>query len=77
MARRCRRAPGGPRRRVCKAHEGATAWESWLRCTPSTHRAYRTKAKRARPLSTWRVGAGARTPRAGAGGGKRLRREAT
>eukprot|EP00965_Chrysotila_dentata_P180838 5969334-Pleurochrysis_carterae.AAC.4 len=62
---------------ACKVHEGATAWENWPRCTPSTHRVYRRKAKRARQPSTWEVDAGARIPRAGTGGGKWLRREAT
>eukprot|EP00965_Chrysotila_dentata_P130103 4300925-Pleurochrysis_carterae.AAC.2 len=62
---------------ACKVHEGATAWENWPRCTLNIRRVYRRKAKPARRLSTWVVGAGARIPRVGAGGGKWSRREAT
>eukprot|EP00965_Chrysotila_dentata_P184375 6086777-Pleurochrysis_carterae.AAC.2 len=77
MVRQCRHAPDGPRKTACKAREGAIAWESLLRCRPSIRQVFRWKAKQARRPSTWVVVAGAMIPRAGDGGGRWSRHEAT
>eukprot|EP00965_Chrysotila_dentata_P163382 5396431-Pleurochrysis_carterae.AAC.4 len=62
---------------ACKAREDARAWGSSLRCRPSIRRVFRWRAKLARRPLTWVVGAGAKIPRAGDGGGRWWRHEVT